>query len=89
MSLGDDAACAPSATSWSTTSFRVSNTVSWCVASIRRRAIGKPIFPRPTNPISMVVFPLALRHCDERSDEAIHSFFVRRGGLLRFARNDG
>jgi hypothetical protein len=28
-----------------------------------------------------------LRHC-ERS-EAIHSFFARRDGLLRFARNDG
>jgi hypothetical protein len=32
---------------------------------------------------------LELRHCEERSDEAIHSFFVRRNGLLRFARNDG
>jgi hypothetical protein len=29
------------------------------------------------------------RHCEERSDEAIHSFFARRNGLLRFARNDG
>src|SRR5258708_28693045 len=29
------------------------------------------------------------RHCEERSDEAIHSFFARRDGLLRFARNDG
>jgi hypothetical protein len=28
------------------------------------------------------------RHCEERSDEAIHSFFVLRYGLLRFARND-
>jgi hypothetical protein len=28
------------------------------------------------------------RHCEERSDEAIHSFFARRNGLLRFARND-
>src|SRR5260221_10632944 len=39
------------------------------------------------------------RHCEERlvrrsskseggSDDAIHSFFVRRNGLLRFARND-
>jgi hypothetical protein len=26
--------------------------------------------------------------CEERSDEAIHSFFARRDGLLRFARND-
>jgi len=29
------------------------------------------------------------RHCEERSDEAIHSFFTRQDGLLRFARNDG
>src|ERR1700722_3864519 len=28
------------------------------------------------------------RHCEERSDEAIHSFFLR-DGLLRYARNDG
>jgi hypothetical protein len=32
---------------------------------------------------------LPRRHCEERSDEAIHSFFVRRNGLLRCARNDG
>src|SRR5258707_14208337 len=30
----------------------------------------------------------AFRHCEERSDEAIHSFFSWRDGLLRFARND-
>src|SRR5258706_2272250 len=29
------------------------------------------------------------RHCEERSDEAIHSFFARRDGLLRSTRNDG
>ena len=29
------------------------------------------------------------RHCEARSDEAIHSFFVRYDGLLRSARNDG
>src|ERR1700675_4642952 len=29
------------------------------------------------------------RHCEERSDEAIHSSFTRKDGLLRFARNDG
>src|ERR1700722_3275785 len=28
------------------------------------------------------------RHCEERSDEAIHSFFTLHDGLLRFARND-
>jgi hypothetical protein len=32
--------------------------------------------------------PASPRHCEERSDEAIHSFFARRDGLLRFARND-
>jgi hypothetical protein len=31
----------------------------------------------------------APRHCEERSDEAIHSFFAPHDGLLRFARNDG
>ena len=31
---------------------------------------------------------LERRHCEERSDEAIHSFFARHDGLLRFARND-
>jgi hypothetical protein len=29
------------------------------------------------------------RHCEERRDEAIHSFFACPDGLLRFARNDG
>jgi hypothetical protein len=29
------------------------------------------------------------RHCEEQSDEAIHSSLTRRDGLLRFARNDG
>src|SRR5712672_2223237 len=29
------------------------------------------------------------RHCEERSDEAIQSFFAQRDGLLRCARNDG
>jgi hypothetical protein len=33
--------------------------------------------------------PFYQRHCEEQSDEAIHSFFARRDGLLRFARNDG
>src|SRR3954466_2725862 len=30
-----------------------------------------------------------LRHCEERSDEAIQSFLGDDTGLLRFARNDG
>src|SRR5712672_4185147 len=29
------------------------------------------------------------RHCEERSDKAIHFFFAQRDGLLRCARNDG
>ena len=29
-----------------------------------------------------------LRHCEERSDEAIHRAAKRKNGLLRFARND-
>jgi hypothetical protein len=33
-----------------------------------------------------VAFP---RHCEKRSDEAIHSFFPWQDGLLRGARNDG
>ena len=37
----------------------------------------------------MCCLKLEPRHCEERSDEAIHSFFARRDGLLRFARNDG
>ena len=31
---------------------------------------------------------LTLRHCEEHSDGAIHSSFVRRDGLLRLAHND-
>jgi hypothetical protein len=30
----------------------------------------------------------AVRHCEERSDEAIHLAAMPRHGLLRFARND-
>src|SRR5260370_1429882 len=53
-SFGEEAACAPSATNLSTASLRWSNTTSRCLASIRRRAMGKPIFPGPMNPMSMV-----------------------------------
>src|ERR1700674_4683584 len=60
MSFGDDAACAPSATNLSTASLRWSNTTSLCLASIRRRAMGKPIFPRPMNPMSMMIRSSAL-----------------------------
>ena len=41
-------------------------------------------FAHPT-----ILWLISRRHCEERSDEAIHSFFSRRHGLLRFARNDG
>src|SRR6266403_2069705 len=37
----------------------------------------------------MCCLKLEPRHCEERSDEAIHTFFARRDGLLRCARNDG
>src|SRR5215218_8135925 len=30
-----------------------------------------------------------VRHCEERSDEAIQNFVRSQDGLLRFARNDG
>src|ERR1700692_3576560 len=50
--------------------------------------------PRPKTRLSMsrtmlVMSPFSKRHCEERSDEAIHSFLTLRDGLLRFARNDG
>src|SRR5450631_1433351 len=54
-SFGDAAAAAPSATSLSTASLRWSNTTRLCPASIRRRAMGKPILPRPMNPMSIMV----------------------------------
>jgi hypothetical protein len=31
---------------------------------------------------------ISTRHCEKRSDEAIHSSFTPRDGLPRFARND-
>src|SRR3981081_1899978 len=43
------------------------------------------IAPRGRGLISRI----ARRHCEERSDEAIYSFFARQDGLLRCARNDG
>src|SRR5258708_15528127 len=42
---------------------------------------------RSSRAMTTGVAPAYPRHC-ERS-EAIHSFFARRDGLLRFARNDG
>src|SRR2546426_11629246 len=41
--------------------------------------VGTLRFAYPTHP--------NFRHCEERSDEAIHAF-SRQDGLLRFARND-
>jgi len=37
----------------------------------------------------MAIFNLNIRHCEERSDEAIQASDGRLRGLLRFARNDG
>src|SRR5262245_21971365 len=37
----------------------------------------------------LCVVRLLRRHCEERSDEAIHASVMPRDGLLRFARNDG
>src|SRR6266446_986409 len=54
--------------------------------------------PRPTRDLAPCRRTTLPRHClrqtrsvcaRERSDEAIHSFFARRDGLLRCARNDG
>ena len=48
--------------------------------------VGSIQFP-PENMIEGFL-PTKRRHCDSFCDEAIHSFFTRRDGLLRFARND-
>src|SRR5258707_4290899 len=76
------------------------------LVSARLHATAAPDAPAPiirTSTGSFIVVPWGLlvffRHCEERSDEAIHSFFLRRNGLLppslvelrrtsRFARND-
>jgi len=35
------------------------------------------------------LFAAMRRHCEQRNDEAIHSYVIaRQDGLLRFARND-
>src|SRR5258708_96727 len=49
--------------------------------------------PSPTMRLSIsrttfVMSSLPPRHCEERSDEAIHSSLALKDGLLRFARND-
>src|SRR5258706_2569516 len=49
----------------------------------RRDVLGKPRAGRAARSRTYVS-----RHCEERSDEAIHSFFAWLHGLLRFARND-
>src|SRR6266403_2444030 len=45
--------------------------------------------PRPTRDLAPCRRTTLHRHCEERSDEAIQSFFAQRDGLLRCARNDG
>src|SRR5258707_2307966 len=49
----------------------------------RRNVLGKPRAGRAARSRTYVS-----RHCEERSDEAIHCFFAWLHGLLRFARND-
>jgi hypothetical protein len=49
------------------------------ITFLHRPPGGPPVGAAPESPD---------RHCEEQSDEAIHSFFVRQDGLLRFARND-
>jgi hypothetical protein len=62
---------------------------------------GHPAFPTPSlggrfinasgalrHEVANARLELVRRHCEERSDEAIHSFLPRHDGLLRFARND-
>src|SRR6476659_9517343 len=49
--------------------------------------------PSPTMKLAIsrttfVMSSLPPCHCEERSDEAIHSFLALKDGLLRFARND-
>src|SRR5262245_23227166 len=56
-SRGEPAACAPSAMRRSMASRRVSNTTRRWPASTSRRAMGKPIWPSPMKPISIVVPP--------------------------------
>src|ERR1700689_882803 len=50
------------------------------VSTSRNRSQGRCWLP---------ISVFSTRHCEEHSDEAIHSFFARRDGLLRCARNDG
>ena len=52
-----------------------------------RKIIATPRVPRAAR--SKACAKLHQRHCEEQSDEAIHSFFTPLDGLLRFARNDG
>src|SRR3954451_2721481 len=90
--FGDALALAPSATSRSIAAFCVSKTVSLWPASIRGRAIGKTIFPRPMNPIS--IYYSSKRRLVRRSSQSEGgsnpAFFTAtmRSWMLRFARND-
>src|SRR6267142_4938858 len=78
---------------------RVRSTTTKCTRG--RGCQGHPAFPTPSlggrfingsgawrGEVANVCLELGRRHCEERSDEAIHSSFTRRDGLLRFARND-
>jgi hypothetical protein len=50
------------------------------------RAVSLRQTRKSTNFVGATVL---FRHCEERSDEAIHLTEQRKNGLLRFARNDG
>src|SRR5258705_8392713 len=53
------------------------------------RAFARPVGSLVRDDVIDSIFKQPSRHCEERSDEAIHSSFARRDGLLRCARNDG
>src|SRR5579871_3299237 len=49
--------------------------------------MGKPMLPRPMNPMSMIFS--SPRHCEERKRRSNPVFSRKDAGLLRFARNNG
>jgi len=62
----------------------------------RHTRVERPVAPACNDVDARLFHPLPPdyqtrlhRHCEERSDEAIHPSFSRHDGLLRFARNDG
>src|SRR6267154_1604181 len=88
----------PSATATQASALRLEITTlapSLAISSAEERPMPRlePVmtatFPVRSNGVPFTIrTPCYFRHCEERSDDAIHSFFARRDGLLRFARND-